>query len=99
MDSQTLLVLILLVLTTNVLFVGVYIIFVLKELRLSISKLNRLLDTVNEVSAVLSRPLIGAAEAVEGFRQGFKLMRFLKNWKKSGLAKKGKGEEEAEEEE
>lgn len=85
--------------TANVLFVGVYIVFVLKEVRLSVSKFNRLLDTVNEVSAALSRPLLGAAEAVEGFRQGFKLMGFLKNWRKFGASKRGKGEKGREEEE
>lgn len=97
MDSQTLLVFILLILTANVLFVGVYIVFVLKEVKLSVSKFNRLLDTINEVSVALSRPLISAAEAMEGFRQGFKLVRVLKNWRRGGAAKKGKGEEETEE--
>lgn len=99
MDSQTLLVLILLVLTANVLFVGVYIIFVLKEVRLSVAKFNRLLDTVNEITAALSRPVIGAAEAVEGFRQGLKLVDLFRGWKKSRLAKKEKEEEGEEEEE
>lgn len=92
MDTQTLLVLILLLLTINVLFVGVYIVLVLKEVRGSVLKVNRILDTFSDLSAAVSRPIVGLSGAVEGFAEGLKIFRAVKNIKK--MVKKGSEEEE-----
>lgn len=92
MDTQTLLVLILLLLTINVLFVGVYIVLVLKEVRSSVLKFNRILDTVNDLSTAVSRPLVGLSGAVEGFTEGLKVFQALKKVKK--MVKKRSEEEE-----
>ncbi|MEK7611234.1 MAG: hypothetical protein AAB486_02535 [Patescibacteria group bacterium] len=92
MDTQTLLVLILLLLTINVLFVGVYIVLVLKEVRGSVLKVNRILDTVSELSAAVARPIVGLSGAVEGFTEGLKIFQAVKNIKK--MVKKGSEEEE-----
>lgn len=97
MDSQTLLVLILLLLTANILFVGVYVVFVLKEVKLSVIKFNRLLDTVNELTAAISRPVIGLAGAVEGFRQGFRAVEAIRRWRKNETGRKTEEREEGQE--
>lgn len=92
MDTQTLLVLILLLLTINILFVGVYIVLVLKEVRGSVIKVNRILDTVGALSLAVSRPIVGLSGAVEGFTEGLKIFKAVKNIKK--MARKGSEEEE-----
>lgn len=84
MDTQFLLILIIGLLSINLLFVGVYIILVLKEVRNSITKFNEILETANQLTKALASPVITAAGTIETFMQGFKAVQTLK-------ARKGKG--------
>lgn len=84
MDTQVLLVLIIGLLSVNLLFVGVYIILVLKEVRNSIVKFNEILETANQLTKALASPVITAAGTIEAFMRGFKAVQALK-------ARKGKG--------
>lgn len=79
MDTNTLLILIIGLLTCNLLFVGVYIVLVLKEVRKSIKQLNVILENVAEVSESVSRPLIGVSSAVTGIVEGFNLFQKLRS--------------------
>lgn len=94
MDTQTLLVLILLLLTINVLFVGVYIVLVLKEVRGSVIKVNKILDSFDQVTAALTRPVIGIAGAFEGLTEGLRVIKAVKNIKKAVFRKEEKGDSE-----
>ncbi len=78
MDTQFLLVLIIGLLTVNLLFVGVYIVLVLKEVRNSIAKLNEILETANQLTKSLAAPVITAAGTLEAFIRGMKAVRTLK---------------------
>ena len=78
MDTQFLLVLIIGLLSINLLFVGVYIILVLKEVRTSITKFNEILETANQLTKSLAAPIITTAGALEAFIQGFKTVQTLK---------------------
>lgn len=93
MDTQTLLVLILLLLTINVLFVGVYIVLVLKEVRGSVIKVNKILDSADQVVSAVTRPVIGIAGAVEGVAEGLRVFKAVKNFKKA-VHREEKGTEE-----
>lgn len=95
MDTQTLLVLILLLLTINVLFVGVYIVLVLKEVRGSVIKVNKILDSADQVTAALTRPVIGIAGAFEGLTEGLRVIKAVKNLKRNVMrtGKKASDEE------
>ena len=84
MDTQFLLILIIGLLSVNLLFVGVYIILVLKEVRNSIQKFNEILETANQLTKSLAAPVITAAGTIEAFMQGFRAVQTLK-------ARKGKG--------
>ena len=75
MDTNSLLVLIIGLLTLNLLFVGIYIVLVLKEVRESVRKLNRILDYAGEVSASVARPIVGASGALVGFLEGLRLFK------------------------
>ena len=78
MDTQFLLVLIIGLLSVNLLFVGVYIILVLKEVRNSITKFNEILETANRLTNALAAPIITTAGTLEAFIQGFKTVQTLK---------------------
>lgn len=75
MDTNSLLVLIIGLLTLNLLFVGVYIVLVLKEVRESVRKVNLILDNANRVSASVSTPIVGMSGMLMGVLQGMKLFR------------------------
>ncbi len=83
MDTQFLLVLIIGLLSINLLFVGVYIVFVLKEVRNSIQKFNEILETANQLTKSLAAPVITAAGTIEAAIQGFKAAQMLKAQKHS----------------
>lgn len=82
-DVQFLLVLIIALLTVNVLFVGVYIVLVLKEVRQSMVKINEMLETASQVAKAIAAPAIAAAGTLEAFAQGIRAIQTLKARKKS----------------
>jgi hypothetical protein len=57
MDIQAILVFILALLTLNLVVVGVYVVLVLKELRVTIKKANGIIESVEGFSSILSNPL------------------------------------------
>lgn len=77
--TETLLVLIIALLTVNLLFVGIYIVLVLKEVRSTVVKMNEILESVSAISAAVATPVVGAAGAVTAFTQGLKAYNKLKN--------------------
>lgn len=78
MDTQFLLVLIIGLLSINLLFVGVYIVLVIKEVRTSLTKFNEILETANQVTSALAAPLITTAGTIEAFLHGFKAVQTFK---------------------
>ena len=78
MDTNTLLIFIIALLTVNLLFVGVYIVLVLKDVRQTLEKVNRILDTADEVTAAVATPLLSATSALTGAIEGFKVINLLK---------------------
>ena len=78
MDTQFLLVFIIGLLSINLLFVGVYIVLVLKEVRNSIQKFNEILETANQLTRSLAAPVMTAAGTVEAAIQGFRAVQMLR---------------------
>ena len=79
MDTNTLLILIIGLLTLNLLFVGVYIVLVLKEVRESVKKVNEILDDAAEVTEAVSKPVIGASGALMGLMEGVKIFKQVRS--------------------
>jgi hypothetical protein len=77
MESQTLLILILFVLALNLTFVGVYLVLVLREVRSSAGKFNRLLDTVNAAAEAIAKPVMNTAAALEDWRANLRIVNLL----------------------
>ena len=58
--TDTLLLVIIALLTVNVLFVGIYIVLVLKEVRQTVLKLNRILDSFSAISNAIASTIAQA---------------------------------------
>jgi len=82
--TETLLVLIIALLTVNLLFVGVYIVLVLKEVRSTVIKMNEILESISAISAAVATPVVGAAGAVTAFTEGLKAFNKLQSIRQRG---------------
>jgi len=72
MATEILLILIIFLLTFNLLFVGVYIVLVLKDVRISLAKLNKVLDEAHEVTSSIKKPVKDLSGLAEGISAGIK---------------------------
>ncbi len=79
MDIQTILVIVLFVLTINLLIVGVYIILVLKELRHTLKKANGILDSVGLISSLVHNPVVTLTSLITHLIKGFKSTKPVKS--------------------
>ena len=61
-------------LTSVSLVVGIQLILVLKELRNSLTRVNKTLDVAGETLEKLSQPAVGFFALIEGFRQSGKII-------------------------
>lgn len=75
MDTQLLLIFILALLTVGVLFLCFYAVLVLKELRVTIKKLNLSLDNVNSLTNFVSNPLPSLISAVSSIVRDIRSLR------------------------
>lgn len=76
--TETLLLVVIALLTVNILFVGVYIVLVLKEVRQSITKINQILDSFAAISSAVATPIAGASGAVTAITEGAKALRKIR---------------------
>jgi len=67
------------VLTVVAVIVGVELIIVLKEIRSSLVRVNRTLDTADETLEKLSQPAVGLFAIIEGFRQSGKIVEMVQH--------------------
>ncbi|HAI22626.1 TPA: hypothetical protein DCP77_02935 [Candidatus Collierbacteria bacterium] len=67
------------VLTVVAVIVGIELILVLKELKSSLTRVNRTLDTADETLQKLSQPAVGLFAIIEGFRQSGKIVEMVQH--------------------
>lgn len=70
--TETLLLVIIALLTVNILFVGVYIVLVLKEVRQAIAKMNQILDSFSTISSAIANPVSSASGFFSAIVEGVK---------------------------
>lgn len=95
MDTQTLLVIIIALLSANLIFVGIYIVLILKEVRTTVTKINEILDSAASVSNAVATPIVGASGAIAAFTEGikaFNMLRGLSSAKKKKVVKEAGGD-------
>lgn len=67
------------VLTVVAVIVGIELILVLREMKSSLTRVNRTLDTADETLQKLSQPAVGLFAIIEGFRQSGKIVEMVQN--------------------
>jgi uncharacterized protein YoxC len=77
MDLQIILIFILALLTLNLIFVGFYVVVVLKEFRQTIKKSNEILDDVHQVSDTITNPATALTGIVAGVTEGVKAIKAI----------------------
>ena len=80
--AQTALFLIIIVLTILLVVLGTQVFFVLKELRKTLDKLNKVLDDAGLITESVSKPISSLSSLTEGLKLGARVARIL-NGKKS----------------
>ena len=76
--AQILLFLVILILTTLLLVLGIQVFFILKELRKTLNKTNKVLDNTDEITESIKRPLSSLSALIMGLRAGTSLMNIVK---------------------
>jgi len=76
---QILLVVVVTSLTTLLVFVGIQVIHILRELRESTQKLNKILDDFGVVSESVAKPIAGVSGFLTGIQSGAKLIQLFKD--------------------
>jgi len=78
MDIQTILVIIVILLTINFVLLIAYVLLVLKEAKKTIIKVNDLIDTVKQSAENISTPFASLSSLIAGFVEGLKIVETLK---------------------
>ncbi len=76
--AQLLLILVIIILTILLVVLGIQVFFVLKELRVTLSKTNKVLDNTDEITRSIANPLSSLSALLMGLKAGGSLTRILK---------------------
>jgi len=88
--NQILLFLVVTVLATLLSLVGIQVIHILKELRETAKKTNKILDDFQSISSSIAKPIVGISGFITGLRSGTDLINLF--LKKKTAAELSKGE-------
>lgn len=80
--AQTALFLVIIVLTILLLVLGIQVFFILKELRKTIDKLNKVLDDTGTITESVSKPISSLSNLAVGLKAGARIARILNGDKK-----------------
>lgn len=76
--AQILLFIVIIVLTTLLVVLGIQVYFILRDLRKTISKANRVLDNTGEITENVSAPLSSLSSVLMGLKAGGALANIIK---------------------
>lgn len=77
--TEILLLVVIALLTANILFVGVYIVLVLKEVRQAVTKMNQILDSFSTISTAIANPVSSASGFFSAIVEGVKAFHQIQN--------------------
>lgn len=78
--AQILLFVVILILTILLVVLGIQVFFILRDLRQTISKANRVLDNTGEITQSVSAPLSSFSSLLMGLRTGAKFANLIKKF-------------------
>ena len=73
--TQILLVIVVLVLTTIISIVGVEVFLILREVRQSVRKTNKILDDAGLISESVAKPIVGMSNFLTGLKSGLGMVK------------------------
>lgn len=76
--AQILLFIIIIILTVFLVILGIQVFLILKDLRKTIAKANKVLDDSGEITEAVKGPIVGLSSAIMGFKTGNTLLNLLK---------------------
>lgn len=82
MSNDTLALIVVILLTLNLLFVGFYIVLVLKEVRQAARRINSILESADHVVSSFSKPFVEASGVLVGLTKGLEIVNSLRRNKK-----------------
>ena len=92
--NQLLLVGVVSVLTIILSLVGIQVIYILRDFRKSVEKVNKILDDAGVASESVVKPIAAFSGFLTGFLSGEKLLQLAKKWLGSKGKQKEKGQDE-----
>ena len=81
--AQGVLLFVLVILTSLLLILGIQVFFILKELRRTVSKVNKVLDDTSTITGSVSGPISNLSTLAAGIKTGATIASFFKKRKKS----------------
>lgn len=81
--AQTALFLVVIVLTILLVVLGIQVFFILKELRKTIDKANKVLDDTGAITESVSKPISSLSSLAMGLKAGARIAKILNGEKKS----------------
>ena len=70
--TQTLLIIVITVLTILLSFIGIQVVFILREVRRSLEKVNKMLDDFGLITESIAHPIAGLGGVIDGLKSGIK---------------------------
>ncbi|MCL5970569.1 MAG: hypothetical protein M1450_03660 [Patescibacteria group bacterium] len=80
--TQILLIVVITVLTIILAIIGIQFFFILKEIKKSIQKMNRMLDDGTTVTGAFAKSISGISGVLEGVKTGLSVLNIFKRGKK-----------------
>lgn len=75
--TQVILVVVITTLTILLTFIGIQVVYILKDFRETIKRLNKVIDHAEAISAAVVRPITGISSLVEGIQSSVKIAELL----------------------
>ena len=88
--TQILLIVVITVLTILLTAVGIQVFFILREVRSSIQKLNKVLDDASEISEAVAKPITSLSNSITGLSGVTGLLGWLVNRKRDKVSQESK---------
>src|SRR4030042_2704938 len=90
--TQLLLIVVITTLTILLSFIGIQVVFILRELRRTLEKINKMLDDLGLITESIAQPIAGFGGMIDGIRSGMKAVNAIGRF----LNKKPEGQESKE---
>ncbi len=80
--AQSLLLAVVLILTGLLVFLGIQVFFILRELRRTLERANKILDNANSITESIARPISDFSGILDGVKTGMSLLSIFSKKKK-----------------